>query len=217
MKIALINGSPKVSHSASASLLTDLKSFLSREADLIDVGLNKAIISEKILEELKNADALVFAYPLYVDGIPAHLLSCLMQLENTPWSNRKIHVYGIANCGFYEGIQTETALKILQNWCIKTGLIWGGGVGTGGGGALAQLPDVKNGHGPKAPIEKALRSLADSILRYEVQKNNYVTLAFPRFLYKTAGQMGWRQMMKQNGGNAKDLGKQPLTDQYNSK
>lgn len=200
MKIALINGSPKAKHSTSASLLKDLKSFLSERADMIDVELNKTLVPEKISEQLKTADALVFAFPLYVDGIPAHLLSCLIELQNTPWPNREIHIYGIVNCGFYKGDQAETALNILQNWCIKAGLIWGGGAGVGGGGAIAQLPDIKNGHGPKAPVEKALRLLAGSILRLEAQKNHYVSLAFPRFLYKMAGQMGWRQMLKKNGG-----------------
>ena len=43
----------------------------------------------------------------------------------------------------------------------------------------------------------------------ERQEDRYVSVAFPRFLYKMAGQMGWRQMIKANGGKAKDLGRQP--------
>ncbi|MCI8559447.1 MAG: hypothetical protein HFI19_17160 [Lachnospiraceae bacterium] len=106
-----------------------------------------------------------------------------------------------------EIIQAEPALKVLENWCVKAGFLWSGGIGIGGGGALAQMPHVKNGHGPKAPVAKALRALADSILQNEAQKNHYVSIAFPRFLYKLAAQMGWRQMVKQNGGRARDLGK----------
>ena len=33
-----------------------------------------------------------------------------------------------------------------------------------------------------------------------------VSIAFPRFLYKMAAQLGWRQMIKENGGKVKDLG-----------
>ena len=106
-----------------------------------------------------------------------------------------------------EIIQAEPALKVLENWCVKAGFLWSGGIGIGGGGALAQMPHVKNGHGPKAPVAKALRALADSILQNEAQKNHYVSIAFPRFLYKLAAQMGWQQMVKQNGGRARDLGK----------
>lgn len=207
MRIALINGSPKAKQSTSASILTDLKIAFSENAEIIQAELHKAVISEKDLEELRACDTLVFAYPLYVDGIPAHLLSCLMALENAPWQDRRVRVYGIVNCGFYEGIQAEPALKVLENWCVKAGFLWSGGIGIGGGGALAQMPHVKNGHGPKAPVAKALRTLADSILQNEAQKNHYVSIAFPRFLYKLAAQMGWRQMVKQNGGRARDLGK----------
>ena len=34
-----------------------------------------------------------------------------------------------------------------------------------------------------------------------------VSFAFPRFLYKIAGEIGWRQMIKQNGG--KGFGRYP--------
>lgn len=217
MKIALINGSPKNNRSASGTLLADLQKYIteidtasgSLKPEITEYGCNNPTISDKIIVELQNAAVLVFACPLYVDGIPAHLLSCLMQLESANWQNHKIHVYGIVNCGFYEGIQAEPALCILQNWCVKTGLVWGGGIGVGGGGALQQMPTMKNGHGPKAPVEKALRTMADAICTQEVHENNYVSIAFPRLLYKMAAQMGWRQMVKANGGKTKDLGKQP--------
>lgn len=207
MKIAFINGSPKAKHSTSASILTDLKTALSKNLEIIPVELHKAVISEKDMEKLKTCDTLVFAFPLYVDGIPSHLLSCLTALETAPWQDKRGRVYGIVNCGFYEGIQAEPALKVLENWCAKAGFLWSGGIGIGGGGALAQLPDAKNGHGPKAPVSKALGALAGSILQNETQKNHYISIAFPRFLYKLAAQMDWRQMVKQNGGRAKDLGR----------
>jgi len=217
MKIALINGSPKVNNSASQTLLAAIKRFLinhntnchSGKTKIKEIGLHSPVVSQETLEELKNTDTWIFACPLYVDGIPAHLLSCLMQLEKTDWQNRQIQIYGIVNCGFYEGIQAESALNILQNWCTKTGFVWGGGIGVGGGGALEQLPTLKNGHGPKAPVEKALSTMADKIVQRETQKNNYVSIAFPRFLYKMAAQMGWRQKIKANGGKIRDLKDQP--------
>ncbi len=209
MKIALISGSPKVNNSVSGALLKDLKSHLAKKAEIIEIGFHKTILSEEVLEELKDADTLVFSCPLYVDGIPSHLLSCLIQLEKVSWQNPNIHTYGIVNCGFYEGIQAKFALKLFENWCARSGCIFGGGVGIGGGGALNAAPTVKNGHGPKAPIDKALKILADNIIQQRTQENHYVSVAFPRFLYRMAGQMGWRQMIKENGGKAKDLGKRP--------
>lgn len=217
MRIALINGSPKINHSASKALLADIKSFLTRldpvphpgKAEIIEIGLHSPIASQEAFMELKSTDTWILACPLYVDGIPAHLLSCLIQLQETDWQNHQIQIYGIVNCGFYEGIQAEFALKILQNWCTKTGFIWGGGIGVGGGGALEQLPTIENGHGPKAPVEKALNAMADKIIQRKTQQNSYVSIAFPRFLYKMAAQIGWRQQIKANGGKIKDLGNRP--------
>lgn len=69
------------------------------------------------------------------------------------------------------------------------------------------MPKTAAGHGPKAAIDKAVAKLSDIIIKGEIQKNNYVSLAFPRFLYKIVGQMRWRKLIKANGGKAKDLGK----------
>lgn len=217
MRIALINASPKVNHSASKALLADIKSFLTRldpaphsgKAEITEIGLHSPVVSQEAFMELKSTDTWIFACPLYVDGIPAHLLSCLIQLQETDWQNHQIQIYSIVNCGFYEGIQAEFALNIFQNWCTKTGFIWGGGIGVGGGGALEQLPTIENGHGPKAPVEKALNAMADKIIQRETQQNSYVSIAFPRFLYKMAAQIGWRQQIKANGGKIKDLGNRP--------
>ncbi|MBD5530740.1 MAG: NAD(P)H-dependent oxidoreductase [Lachnospiraceae bacterium] len=209
MKIALINGSPKMQRSASATLLEELQLSISETAEVTETALHTSDISEDVWEKLKSADVWVFSYPLYVDGIPGHLLSCLMQLEKEKWQEKEIRVYGIVNCGFYEGIQAEFALTLLKNWCEKCGFLYAGGIGVGGGGGLAQMPKVQGGHGPRAPIEKALQAMAVSILQQKTQENRYVSVAFPRFLYRMAAQTGWRRWIKANGGKAKDLGKKP--------
>ena len=209
MRIALINGSPKVNNSASGTLLEDLKGYFGEKAEVVEVGFHAATISDEIIEVLAKTEAWVFAYPLYVDGIPGHLLSCLIQLEEVRLQRPQIHIYGIVNCGFYEGIQAEFALKILRNWSVKAGFSWGGGIGVGGGGGLAMMPKLEPGKGPKAPIDAALKAFADIIFNKEVRENNYVSVAFPRFLYKMGAQMGWRQMIKANGGKPKDLGRIP--------
>ena len=103
MRIALINGSPKVHNSASGTLLSDRKGYLGERAELVEIGLHSAVISKEVITELEKSDVWVFAYPLYVDGIPGHMLSCLMQLEEAQLQ-KQVSIYGIVNCGFYEGI-----------------------------------------------------------------------------------------------------------------
>ncbi len=61
------------------------------------------------------------------------------------------------------------------------------------------MPRLEPGHGPKAPIDKVLADFSDIILEKKVQENNYVSVAFPCFLYKMGAQIGWRQMIKENG------------------
>ena len=209
MKIALINGSPKVNNSASGTLLEDIKGYLEEKAELIEFGFHSSVLSNESLDALSQAQTWVFAFPLYVDGIPGQLLSCLIQLEEAHIQNPQIRIYGVVNCGFYEGIQAELALQLLQNWCEKSGFLWSGGIGVGGGGGLAMMPKLEPGQGPKAPIDKALASLSEVILKKEAQDNQYVSVAFPRFLYKLGAQMGWRQKIKSNGGKAGDLKKRP--------
>lgn len=209
MKIVLINGSPKVNNSASGTLLEDIKMYLGEHSELVEFGFHSSIVSTETIDELASTDAWVFAFPLYVDGVPGNLLSCLIQLEEARIQNPQIRIYGVVNCGFYEGIQAELALQLLQNWCKKTGFLWSGGIGVGGGGGLAMMPKLEPGQGPKAPIDKALASLSEVILKKESQDNQYVSVAFPRFLYKLGAQMGWRQMIKANGGKARDLKRIP--------
>lgn len=210
MKIVLINGSPKFRDSTSEALIRSLKDSISSKADILEINFHTPSIPQGALEQMSDADAWVFAYPLYVDGIPGHLLSCLVQLEEAHLVNPDIHIYGIVNCGFYEGIQTAYAIDVLRNWCVKCGFTWGTGVGVGGGGASAQFSGPKRGKGPRAPIDHALDDLAKLILQSQSNENRYVSIGFPRFAYKLGAELGWRIMIKANGGKSKDLGKRPV-------
>ena len=207
MKIALICGSPRGQKSVSSGLLADLGLYLKDRAEVLPVALNGTEVSEETLQLLAGADVWVVAAPLYFDALPGHLLYCLQQLE--PLKKPERRVYGIMNCGFYEGIQTAPALKILENFCRKADFHWCGGLGVGAGGSLKSLPDKNPEKGPKAPINKQLRQLADAVLAGETFPNTYVSPAIPRRLYQAAAEFLWRRGIRKNGGRARDLGKRP--------
>lgn len=209
MRIALINGSPKPKDSASGTLLEDMKYFINGEAETADVALHTQEVSESARRELEKSNVWVFALPLYVDAVPGHLLSCLTQIERLRPLYPRVRVYAIVNCGFYEGIQTEPAMEVLKNWCARAGLVWSGGAGIGGGGSISPTPRKKHGSGPWAPIDKALDLLATAITEDETQENTYVSVAFPRFLYKLAAHLGWRMSLRANGLKRKDIGNTP--------
>ena len=65
MKITLINGSPKVKGSTSEALTGALKSCLSPKADIIEIGFHTPILPQEAIDQMHDADAWVFLYPLY--------------------------------------------------------------------------------------------------------------------------------------------------------
>ena len=132
MKTVFINGSPKKKFSASAYFLRVQKFFVKGEK-VREVLRNKKD-HDRILNTLRDGDAVVFCLPLYVDCVPSHVLSFLKEMEGFCRENHlKLNVYVIANNGYIEGVQSEALLQVFRNFCTRSGLVWGGGIGIGGG------------------------------------------------------------------------------------
>lgn len=205
MRITLIDGSPKIKNSSSGKLLNLLKTMLEPSSEIFDMKLGGQYVTEEQKQVLKNSDRIIFSFPLYVDGVPGHLLSCLMQLEEEHVIKSDAVIYAIVNCGFYEGIQAEPALCIVENWCAKAGIRWGGGVGAGGGGAMDYIPVT--GKGPFTTLGKKLCIIAENIETGKADDNFYTQPNFPRWLYKIAAQKGWRDKLKANGVKKSELGR----------
>lgn len=132
MKTVFINGSPKKKFSASAYFLGVQKFFVKGEK--VSVNLRSKADYDSVLDTLKDADAVVFCLPLYVDCVPSHVLSFLKVMEKCCQENHlKMNVYAIANNGYIEGVQSEALLQVFRHFCTRSGLVWGGGIGIGGG------------------------------------------------------------------------------------
>ena len=132
MKTVFINCSPKKRFCASAYFLFLQRLFVS--GDKVSENLRTPADYDRILKQLKDADAVVFGLPLYVDGIPSHVLRFLEKMEDFCKENGlKLNVFCIANNGFIEGRQNEPLMQVFENFCARAGLAWGGGVGIGGG------------------------------------------------------------------------------------
>jgi multimeric flavodoxin WrbA len=207
VKIALINGSPKPSQSASGRILQFLQPLLEseRHENTLHAWRRPDLDSQDALD-LCECDALIFAFPLYVDGIPSHLLNCLMQLEERlAHIEKDIKVYAIVNCGFYEGHQARWALAMMENWCHRAQVQWGYGIGLGAGGILAGDNAIPLDVGPNRNLGQALRKLAHSVTNRVSDQNLFITANFPKLLYKLGGEMGWRKNARANGLRARDL------------
>ena len=132
MKTVFIDCSPKNRLSASGFIAGMTSIFVSGTKKRMK--LRTKADYENILKELEDADAVVFAMPLYVDGVPSHVLPFLREMEVWCKSNNpKIRVYTIANNGFIEGRQNEPLMQIMENFCIRSKIKWCGGLGIGGG------------------------------------------------------------------------------------
>ena len=114
MKTVFIDCSPKRKFSASG--------FVASMTSVFVPGIKKKMKlrtkadHEAILTELTDADAVVFSMPLYVDGVPSHILPFLKEMEQ--WcrgGNHAINVYVIANNGFIEGRQNEPLMQVMEN------------------------------------------------------------------------------------------------------
>ena len=205
MKIALINASPKIKESASGALIKDFLSCAHEKCDCTVIAMNKPTVTDEIIESLKTCEAWVIFYPVYVDGVPGHILSCLKVLEEKKENFGQKNIYAVPNCGFHDGRQCEPSIEIIGHWSQRAGHFFGGGVGIGGGGALTALLRMKPGDRPKSKIDKSLNFLLEKLLQGGSFQNIYSSVSLPRAIYKMIAEQGWKRSLVKNGKKRKDI------------
>ncbi|WP_042394923.1 hypothetical protein [Clostridium saudiense] len=208
MKIMMIDGSPKVSKSNSEYFLNILSDFIESK-DIVKYKLSKKVDYEDIIKEINTIDTLVFAFPLYVDSLPSHVLEFLIMLEENFKDNLKgVNVYVIANCGFYEGKQNKIALNIMKCWCKKMNIKLAQGIGIGAGEMMGGLRNVPMGKGPNTNLGLALDNLAKNINENKSGDDIFTTPSmFPRFAFRLAANRFWISKANRNGLKKRDLNK----------
>lgn len=138
MKVLVLNGSPKKG-GASKYLSAVLKRMLFG-CKCVTYSLRTPRHDEEIFQQMKDADAVLLSIPLYVDGIPAHVIRFLKGAERFCRENGcRFQLYVLSNSGFIEGRQNEACLAQVRCWCGRAGVKWGGGLGIGGGVMLHVL------------------------------------------------------------------------------
>lgn len=142
MSTLLIDASPKKRFSNSAYFMGFSSWFMkshSNKCHKIKLPLTEKKYDE-VFSLIKQVDKVVLATPLYVDGLPSHVLKFLFSLEKyCKEENVKFKMYVISNCGFFEGHQTQNLLSQVQIWCKRANIEWNGGIGIGGGEMLGFL------------------------------------------------------------------------------
>lgn len=139
MNILVLNASPKRKGGASRCFSWLLKLLLVG-CKITTLNIRNQADYAKALTLLDRMDAVVISSPLYVDGVPAHMLPFLEKAEyECRQKHYRFKLYVISNSGFVEGVQNKLHLKMYEAWCHRADIEWGGGLGIGGGTILYVL------------------------------------------------------------------------------
>ena len=90
MNIVFLNGSPKPSGGNSAIFSEFLKKAIAKikpDVNFTLLNIRTNMLVETDYELFETCDALVIAYPLYMDALPSHLTAQLIRLEE--WFNSR--------------------------------------------------------------------------------------------------------------------------------
>ncbi|MDR1794938.1 MAG: NAD(P)H-dependent oxidoreductase [Erysipelotrichaceae bacterium] len=184
MKITLVHGSPKKENKSSATRL--IIDYLAEQ--LAGHEVHRANANSRLSFPM---DVIVFVFPLYVDGIPSHLLKALQSWQDLFIAYHiKTKVYVVVNNGFYEPGQNYPAIAMMKQWCKHAGLLWGKAVAVGGGGSITA---AAIGKGPNKNLADALDQLALEITEGGVMlEDDYVKSNLSRGLYRLSAHLVFR-------------------------
>jgi multimeric flavodoxin WrbA len=204
----LLIGSPRGKKSTSQGLGGYLFDRLEEQGIRSDtVRLYTVLKSEerrrRLLQVLDEVDLVALAFPVYVDCLPAPVISILEIIaahRGAEGASRSQVFMALANCGFPEAVHNDTALAICATFAREAGFAWAGGLGLGGGQAVvAGVPLTELGQ-RGAAIRKSLDLAAEALAAGSVIPAEAVALmsrpTIPPWLYRILGGIWWRRQAK---------------------
>lgn len=193
--VGMIAASPKIKGSIAEELLNLLKEKII-SAKIFE--FNRDTPNVEVLDEVMLCDKLIFSFPLYVDGIPSHLLKymeCIANMENTA----RHKVYCIINCGFYEGEQACVAAEMMKNFCRQCGFEYCGAMGIGSGGMIPYILHMPLNIGVKKKLNSAIDMAGNAVMKGEHFRDKYISMGLSRKLYKFIAEKAFRVNARRNG------------------
>ncbi len=208
MRISIINGSPRFKQNISGLLIKEIILELGEEGKNVEeYHLNRRNIDKEKIENISRSDVIIFAFPLYVDSLPALVLEFLVEMEKNQNKIKDIAptIYCVINNGFFEGRQNNIAIRQMQHWCKKMNFIWGQGIGVGAGEMLPALSKVPLGKGPKKNLGEAVKRLCFNIKNLKTDENMLFSPNYFRFLWKFQADLFWILKARDNGLKIREL------------
>lgn len=209
-KALLFVGSPKGLKSTSFGLGSYLLKKLeaggmATETMIAGAALHTPEDIAKMLESVAAADVILFAFPLYVDQLPAPLIRAIELIADDRRSRPPAKVQkimAIVQSGFPEVHQNVLACDIVRQFARQAGFEWAGALAMGMGGALGGRPLEKAG-GMARNIVKAFDLAAAALLRGENLSDEAAALMakplIPSWLYVFIANYGMRSEVRKHG------------------
>ena len=210
IRAALLVGSPRGPNSTSNSLGT----FLLERLQQNGVTTEKAYVCQSLgsdenraalLRLVDESDLIIFAFPLYVDCLHSKAIEALELIaehEKTKHDGKKSFAV-IANCGFSEAEQNNTAIAVCRIFAKEVGFNWAGALAMGGGEMVGGKPLAELGGQIGFFFKhrkKALEIAADALSRGEPIPEKATVmmskLGFPKWMFLWFANRGWRSKAK---------------------
>ena len=205
----LLIGSPRGKQSTSQSLGGYLFEHLNaRGIQTETIQLYPALGSQERIRTLLAAidapDLIVLAFPLYVDSLPGLVVRAMELIAaQRAGSPMKQTFAAIANCGFPEAKNNQTALAICATFAEKAGFAWAGGLALGAGEAVVNQTPLKELGWRGNTIRAALDLTADNLASGRpIPEEAMMLMAkqrIPKSLFALMGNFGWKQRAKKYG------------------
>ena len=205
-RAVLLVGSPRTRKSTSASLGSYLFDQLNQrgveiETMQIYTSLNSPERMKAMYAAIDRADLVVLAFPLYVDSLPAPVISALEKINQHRLENRaRAKFAAISNCGFPEAHHTDSALATCAEFARTAGFEWMGSLALGGGEGMVHGTPLNELDGRAIPIKKSLEIAAEALAAGLPIPNSARELlakpVIPNWIYKLFGGWGWKQQAK---------------------
>lgn len=207
--VALINCSPREKTSISKYLTDEIKTLINNEIKIKEWCISDFKRNPLIFNELIECKKLVFLAPLYVDALPANMVTFLKELETffKNHNSKTIEIYTVINCGFIEGSQNVHAIEMMKIFTKKAGLKWGFGVGIGGGEFMGASKSMPLKFFIKKPVYNALLTLKSSLVN-DINPSEEYALVSPKLskrIFIAMGNQFWNSKAKTKGLCKKDL------------